>query len=994
MNRLLFRIFLCTIFLFNLSAEESTSPAPEAVKKVEAKADNTQKPGETAKKDGEPDKTGNETVKTENEASKAGAGSDKSKNEPAKTENAMDKAAAKPADKKDQDEMLTGEDVINVSYLSDGYSSNILEASMRSLLDSASKEDKFNFYILCGNMAPQTKERLKGLINNKNKIQFKIKFIDINLRSYNVDDMGFSASPHYLKVQLPDLLPNVDKVIFIDSDNLIKKSLRPIWNTDVQNKYAGVVHDLNAHIAYEKAVKSGSNKSKYEHIKKFFSTSLLVLNLKELRDKKIPEQFRKETVSKSHYLPDDTGILNVLFHEHVTYLSDEANISYLQMTSNKETLSKYGKTAKSALDPISIRFENASYNDPKHPYAFDFLRYLNISDHFRKRPVSLKIIDVAMLYNSDHEKLIANSMASTLHTLKSREIARFHIISDKKLGEEFVSKIEKLKKIAPFTVQYIVHKELKFSHNNAIINIPEIIPDSKLIVFLCPKTIVLDSLGQLYNVDMSSKSIAIASDITKEDMKAVDELNCGLILFNAELYRNSGLAKKLSQLIKEKSISLMKAFAETDPNGILLLPPKWNVTPNIFSIDEASIKDPMRRKTLNVIKTYPSIVHFTGTSCNNVNHPFHNKLAYYEKVINWNGKEILKDWAPSVNEGNYKYKNTSIHIGYIATQEQIQFVASSILSIVSNKHATDSLQFHIVSNSLTQDAKDKISQICKNTEFIESVLPDIAPDYPADKRELLTKTGCFTQLISSIKADKIIYLEPSTIVNGSLQELYNMSANSKVATVIKSTASQDIYSARRMYGERIPDYDQYFDTAVMSVYVNAWKKMDISAKIQHSLKTLDNSTFTGLLNSIIAREVKFTQQKWNVGPEILFLLQSSKNARNDMEQEYQSAFDTPLIINFNNNSYMQTSDNAHPFIFEFLHYLSLTPWKELITYYNRKPQPVIQIKEVEVPKIVVPETKSFGDGLKKWILSLLKKIPRVKTPDPEGLAIPKQATTN
>lgn len=994
MNRLLFRIFLCTIFLFNLSAEESTSPAPEAVKKVETKADNTQKPGETAKKDGEPDKTGNETVKTENEASKAGTDSDKSKNEPDKTGNAAKQAAPKPADKTNQEEMLTGEDVINVSYLSDGYSSNILEASMRSLLDSANKEDKFNFYILCGNMSPQTKERLKGLINNKNKIQFKIKFIDINLRSYNVDDMGFAASPYYLKVQLPDLLPNVNKVIFLDSDNLIRKSLRPVWETDVQDKYAAVVHDLNAHVAYEKAVKAGGNKSKYEHIKKFFSTSLLVLNLKELRDKKIPEKFRQETVSKSHYLPDDTGILNVLFHEHVTYLSDEANISYLQMTSNKETLSKYGKTAKSALDPISIRFENASYNDPKHPYAFDFLRYLNISDNFRKRPVSLTIIDVAMLYNSDHEKLIASSIASALHTLKSREIARFHIISDKKLDGEFVSKIEKLKKIAPFTVQYIVHKELKFSHNNAIINIPEIIPDSKIIVFLCPKTLVLDSLGQLYSLDMSSKPIAVASDITKEDMKAVDDLNAGVILFNAELYRNSGLAKKLSQLIKEKSISLMKAFAETVPGGILLLPPKWNVTPNVFSIDEANIKDPMRGKALNVIKTYPSIVHFTGTSCNDVNHPFHNKLAYYEKVINWNGKEILKDWTPSLNEGNYKYKNTSIHIGYITTQEQIQFVASSMLSIVNNKHATDSLQFHIVSNSLTQDAKGKITRICKNTEFIEASLPGLAPDYPADKRELLTKTGCFTQLVSSVKADKIIYLEPSTIVIGSLQELYNMSINSKVATVVKSTSSQEMYSARRMYGDRIPDYDQYFDTAVIAIDLNSWKKMDISAKIQHSLKTLDNSTFTGLLNSIIARDVHFAKQKWNVGPEIVFLLQSSKNARSDMDQEYQAAFDTPLVINFNNNSYMQTSDNAHPFIFEFLHYLSLTPWKELITYYNRKPQPVIQIKEVEVPKIVVPETKSFGDGLKKWILSLLKKIPRVKTPDPEGLAIPKQAITN
>jgi lipopolysaccharide biosynthesis glycosyltransferase len=83
-----------------------------------------------------------------------------------------------------------------------------------------------------------------------------------------------------LKFVLPNILSDLDKVLYIDGDVIIQKGLLELYNKDIKNFYSAAIKD-SGRIYY---IIKGT-----EHLKNYFNSGVLLLNLKKLRQEFIHE---------------------------------------------------------------------------------------------------------------------------------------------------------------------------------------------------------------------------------------------------------------------------------------------------------------------------------------------------------------------------------------------------------------------------------------------------------------------------------------------------------------------------------------------------------------------------------------------------------------------------------------------------------------------------------------------------------------------------------
>ena len=141
----------------------------------------------------------------------------------------------------------------NICYSLD---SNYVEqfcVSAVSILENADAQDIIDFYILDGGLTQDDKLNIESLkkINNFNIHYLKInlddfkfcpllKDIDENHSDYHVTSAG------YFRFKLPELLPELDKILYLDCDVIIRSSLKELFEYDLKNKSTTMVEDVDA----------------------------------------------------------------------------------------------------------------------------------------------------------------------------------------------------------------------------------------------------------------------------------------------------------------------------------------------------------------------------------------------------------------------------------------------------------------------------------------------------------------------------------------------------------------------------------------------------------------------------------------------------------------------------------------------------------------------------------------------------------------------------
>lgn len=84
-----------------------------------------------------------------------------------------------------------------------------------------------------------------------------------------------------LKIHLPDILPNLDRVIFLDSDIVVVEDITPLWNSDLEGHWMGVVPCL---LDDPRGLKNYDIfKIKFNHVAEPINAGIMLFDLARMR---------------------------------------------------------------------------------------------------------------------------------------------------------------------------------------------------------------------------------------------------------------------------------------------------------------------------------------------------------------------------------------------------------------------------------------------------------------------------------------------------------------------------------------------------------------------------------------------------------------------------------------------------------------------------------------------------------------------------------------
>ena len=168
--------------------------------------------------------------------------------------------------------------------MDDGYTYPTIVA-ITSIMENAHPKTTCDFYIMHPkNLTNENKDKVSSLQNKYPNC--KIQLINMEDKFKNANDKGHITTPTYYRLALSSLLPNLDKIIWLDGDILAFYDLSEMFNINMDGYYYKGFLDNN---------EEGISRMKEFGIKDdlYICAGVMLINLKEIRNDNIEDQFNK-----------------------------------------------------------------------------------------------------------------------------------------------------------------------------------------------------------------------------------------------------------------------------------------------------------------------------------------------------------------------------------------------------------------------------------------------------------------------------------------------------------------------------------------------------------------------------------------------------------------------------------------------------------------------------------------------------------------------------
>ena len=167
---------------------------------------------------------------------------------------------------------------------------------------------------------------------------------------------------HWYRVFLPQLVPELERVLYLDADAITVDSLAPLWRTDLAGNLVGAVTNVFQHDHLEHAAQLGLERSSY------FNTGVMLLDLDGLRRERVPEEVVRIAGEKRELIGfPEQDAMNVAVGGRRLALHPRWNVmnSILGFESATEVFGE-AAVAEARERPAIRHFEGPSVNKPWH----------------------------------------------------------------------------------------------------------------------------------------------------------------------------------------------------------------------------------------------------------------------------------------------------------------------------------------------------------------------------------------------------------------------------------------------------------------------------------------------------------------------------------------------------------------------------------------------------------------------------------------------------
>lgn len=217
------------------------------------------------------------------------------------------------------EKMIGGGGEIPIFFaVDDGYCP-FLAVALQSLIDNSSEENRYLIKILNTDISVDNKRR----IAKYERSNIDIEFVDLNYYIQRVKDKLYTRDYYskttYFRLFLPNLYPQYDKVLYLDSDIVILDDIAKLYNIDMGNNLVAAAPDdvIQFNEVFQIYAEKVVGVADY---RRYFNAGVLLMNLHEMRKFRFQEKFLYSLDRITFVVAQDQDYLNRLCKGRVKLL--------------------------------------------------------------------------------------------------------------------------------------------------------------------------------------------------------------------------------------------------------------------------------------------------------------------------------------------------------------------------------------------------------------------------------------------------------------------------------------------------------------------------------------------------------------------------------------------------------------------------------------------------------------------------------------------------
>ena len=216
--------------------------------------------------------------------------------------------------------MYDGIDAVKVVFAVDDRYIPFLAVAIESLVNHSSKENNYLIKILHTDVSNVNKRKIEKYKADN----ISIEFVDLNYYIEKVKDKLYTRDYYtnttYFRLFLPELYPQYNKVLYLDSDIVILDDIAKLYNINMGDNLVAAAPDdiIQSNKVFQDYVEKVVGVSDYKH---YFNAGILLMNLDQLRKFKFQDKFLYLLSTIKFSVAQDQDYLNRLCKGKVKLLS-------------------------------------------------------------------------------------------------------------------------------------------------------------------------------------------------------------------------------------------------------------------------------------------------------------------------------------------------------------------------------------------------------------------------------------------------------------------------------------------------------------------------------------------------------------------------------------------------------------------------------------------------------------------------------------------------
>ena len=262
---------------------------------------------------------------------------------------------------------------INVCFSCDDNYVQHMAVAIASILLNSSIQDTYNFYIMDGGISSENKDKLQELRSIRDFGLFFIimdnnMFKDCPMTNY----VKYITIPTYYRFKIASLFPDLDKILYMDCDMVVKADLAELYLTNIDDYYMAAVPEAEYYTHHERLEIFGDNY--------YCNAGLLLININKWREDNIEQKLFDYAKAPLHeIIYQDQDILNDVLKYNILYLPIKWNLQHSTTVNEDAYIYRKKEQKYAVLHPSVIHFTS-----PLKPwvarsnniYRNEYLKYL------------------------------------------------------------------------------------------------------------------------------------------------------------------------------------------------------------------------------------------------------------------------------------------------------------------------------------------------------------------------------------------------------------------------------------------------------------------------------------------------------------------------------------------------------------------------------------------------------------------------------------------